>query len=45
MQLVVIAVVVNDDGALGAVASTVIDNSEEAEDVLPTASVAFAVIE
>ncbi len=43
--LVVVAAVVNDDGALGAVVSTVIDNAEEAEDVLPAASVAVAVME
>ena len=29
VSLVVVAVVVNDDGALGAVVSTVIDNEEE----------------
>ena len=42
ISLVVVAVVVNDDGALGAVVSTVIDNAEEAEDVLPAVSVAVA---
>ena len=45
VSLVVVDVVVNDDGALGAVASTVIDNAEEAEDVLPASSVAVAVKE
>ena len=45
VSLVVVAAVVNDDGALGAVVSTVIDNAEEAEDVLPAASVAVAVME
>ena len=33
------------NGASGAVASTVIDRGEEAEEVLPAASVAFAVNE
>ena len=42
---VVVAVVVNDDGALGAVVSTVIDNAEEAEEVLPAESVAVTVSE
>ena len=32
VKLVVTAVVVNDDGALGAVASTVIDHEEDEED-------------
>ena len=45
VSLVVVAAVVSDDGALGAVVSTVIDNAEEAEDVLSAASVAFAVME
>ena len=44
-SLVVVAAVVNDDGALGAVVSTVIDNAEEAEEVLPAESVAVAVSE
>ena len=39
------AAVVNDDGALGAVVSTVIDNAEEESEVLPAASVAVAVKE
>ena len=42
---VVVAVVVNEVGALGAAVSIVIDNAEEAEDVLPAASVAVAVME
>ena len=45
VSLVVVAVVVNDVGALGAVVSTVIDNDEEGEDVLPALSVAVAVSE
>ena len=45
VSLVVVVAVVNDDGALGAVVSTVIDNAEEAEDVLPAASVEVAVSE
>tara|TARA_B100002019_G_C20804004_1_gene372638 strand:+ start:220 stop:396 length:177 start_codon:yes stop_codon:yes gene_type:complete len=45
VSLVVVEVVVSEDGALGAVVSTVIDIAEEAEDVLPAASVAVAVME
>ena len=45
VSLVVVEVVVSDDGALGAVASTVIDNAEDAEDVLLALSVAVAVKE
>ena len=43
VSLVVVAAVVNDDGALGAVVSNVIDKAEEAEEVLPAESVAVAV--
>ena len=42
VSLVVVVAVVNDDGALGAVVSTVIDNDEEGSEVLPAASVAVA---
>ena len=42
---VVVAAVVNDVGALGAVVSIVIERPEEAEEVLPAASVAVAVNE
>ena len=45
VSLVVVEVVVSDDGALGAVASTVIDKAEEDDDVLPALSVAVAVSE
>ena len=45
VSLVVVAAVVSDDGALGAVVSTVIYKGLVAEDVLPTASVAVAVRE
>ena len=45
VSLVVVEVVVNDVGALGAVASIVIDNAEESEDVLPAASVDVALSE
>ena len=45
MESSAVAVVVNDVGALGAVASTVIDQESEADDVLPAASVAVAVNE
>ena len=44
VSLVDVAVVVSDDGALGAVASTVINNAEE-EEVFPAASVAVDVKE
>ena len=39
------AVVVNDIGAIGAVVSTIREKAVEACEVLPAASVAFAVIE
>ena len=42
---VVVDAVVNDVGALGAVVSIVIDKESEAEEILPAASVAFAVNE
>ena len=42
-SIVMAAVVVNDVGALGAVVSTVIDKGSEADDVLPTPSVAVAI--
>ena len=45
VSFVVVEVVVSDDGALGAVVSTVIDNDEEESEVLPAASVAVAVKE
>ena len=45
VSLVAVAAVVNDDGALGGEVSINIDNAEEAEDVLPAASVAVAVKE
>ena len=45
VSLVVVEVVVSDVGALGAVASTVIDNDEEESEILPAASVAVAVKE
>ena len=45
VSFVVVEVVVNDDGALGAVSSIVIDNAEEEAEVLPAASVAVAVKE
>ena len=45
VSLVAVAAVVNDDGALGAVVSIVIDNAEEESEVLPAASVAVAVKE
>ena len=46
LSFVVAEEVVSDVGALGAVASIVIDNAEEEEvDVLPAASVAVAVKE
>ena len=45
VSLVVVEVVVSDVGALGAVVSIVIDNAEEAEEVLLAASVAVAVTE
>ena len=42
---VVADAVANDVGALGAVVSIVIDKESEAEEILPAASVAFAVNE
>ena len=43
-SFVVVAGVVNDMGASGAVVSTVIDKGSDDVDVLPAASVAVAVI-
>ena len=45
LSFVVVAEVVNDDGAAGAVASTVIDKAEDDNDTFPAASVAVAVKE
>ena len=45
VTLVVLDVVVNDDGALGDVASIVIDRAEDADETFPAASVDVAVRE
>ena len=44
-SFVVVDIVVSELGAMGAVASTVIDNDEDSDEVLPAASVAVAVNE
>ena len=45
LSLVVVAVVVNNEGVFGAVVSMVIDKAEEEDEVLPAGSVAVAVNE
>ena len=45
VTLVVVDVVANDDGALGAVVSIVIDSAEDADEIFLAASVAVAVKE
>ena len=45
VSLVVVAAVVNDVGAFGAVTSIVMDNEEDEEDILPAASVVVALRE